>query len=60
LGRAGEAPAEVELQQQVEERNWRHDVSHLIVAGFGEGWCLGWHPRSKRSMMIMGSPQQGH
>jgi hypothetical protein len=35
-------------------------VSILIVAGAGVGRCLGWHPRSKVSMMIMRPPQRGH
>lgn len=35
-----------------------HDVSILILAGVG--WCLGVHPRAKRSMTIIRLPQQGH
>jgi hypothetical protein len=40
--RAGGTPAEVGTAIAiVEEPRRSHDVSILIVAGFGEGWCFG-------------------
>ena len=33
-------------------------MSILIAAVAGAGWCLGWQPRAKVSMMIMRPPQQ--
>src|SRR5260370_27364507 len=43
------------------DRWWRHhEVSIPIAAVADAGWCLGWQPRAKVSMMIMRPPQQRH
>jgi hypothetical protein len=44
----------------VDQWRRRHEVSILIAAVAGAGWCLGWQPRAKVSMMIMRPPQERH
>ena len=43
---------------------WRalvaHEVSILTISGAADGQGLGWLPRSKVSMIVMGAPQHGH
>src|ERR1700732_2059568 len=54
-------PARMTSVSGVVDRWWRHhEVSIAIAAVADAGWCLGWQPRAKVSMMIMRPPQQRH
>src|SRR6267154_4521303 len=54
-------PARMASVTGLVDRWWRHhEVSIPIAAVADAGWCLGWQPRAKVSMMIMRPPQQRH
>src|SRR5215472_4058183 len=51
-------PARMASVTGLVDRWWRHhEVSIPIAAVADAGWCLGWQPRAKVSMMIMRPPQ---
>src|SRR5271166_1854167 len=60
-GATGRKPARIASVTGLVDRSRRyHEVSILIAAVADAGWCLGWQPRAKDSMMIMRPPQQRH
>src|ERR1700688_4310410 len=60
-GAAGREAAIMACVGAVSDRQCRHhEVSILIAADAGVGWCFGWQPRAKVSMMNMRPPQQVH
>jgi hypothetical protein len=44
----------------VDWRRRHHEVSMLTAVVAGAGWCFGWQPAAKVSMIIMRPPQQRH